>query len=199
MKLKTLISAALLFAAPTFAQAVTELLQKGIYAQDTSGNFDEAIMIYRQIVNSASGQRDIAAQAQYRLAETYIRKGDLANAATEFQKLARDYPDQQALISKLAQKMPEQSAGGGGRGPAITATAEFLAKQLDDLKRGLEQAANRLQTDLTPEERSRQQAQMEVMKARLVELEAAIVRAKDATNLRQQLELQRVETQGKSK
>ena len=104
MRHKSVFAAALLFVAPSFAQTVTELLQRGIYDQQTSGNLDEAISIYRQIVSSASAPRDIAAQAQYRLAETFLQKGDLPMATSEFQKLARNYPDQQKLLreSKVA-------------------------------------------------------------------------------------------------
>jgi tetratricopeptide (TPR) repeat protein len=127
MKLTCTLIAALLFTAPDFAQTATELLQKGIYAEETSGNLDEAISIYRQIVNSASGQRDIAAQAQYRLAETLIRKGDLTGAAAEFQKLARDYPDQQALLrgSKVALALGRGSAPSSAPG-SLTAQAGVL-------------------------------------------------------------------------
>ncbi len=99
--------AACLLPAPGLAQTASQLLEKGIYAQETSGDLDAAIQIYRQITGSAFGQRDIAAQAQYRLAEALIKKGDLSAAATEFQKLARDYSDHQALISKLSVRFPE--------------------------------------------------------------------------------------------
>src|SRR5262245_14387569 len=93
---------AALAAVPGLAQTATELLQKGIFAQETEGNLDNAILIYRQIVNSAPAQRDIAAQAQYRLAQALLQKGDLTNAATEFSKLARDYSDYKNLISNMA-------------------------------------------------------------------------------------------------
>ena len=47
-----------------------------------------------------------------------IRKGDLASAATEFQKLARDYSDYQALISRLSSRFPEPKKA-VNPGPAI--------------------------------------------------------------------------------
>jgi hypothetical protein len=109
---------ACLLVVPGAAQTASQLLQKGIYAQETSGDLDAAIQIYRQLVGSAFGQRDIAAQAQYRLAETLIRKGDLSSAATEFQKLARDYSDYQALISRLSGRFPEPKKA-VNPGPAI--------------------------------------------------------------------------------
>src|SRR6516225_3681932 len=96
---------ALFVAFPAPAQTTAELLQKGIYAQETEGNLDNAILIYRQIVNSAPTQRDLAAQAQYRLAEALLQKGDLATASKEFERLARDYSDQSNLVSSLAAQM----------------------------------------------------------------------------------------------
>jgi hypothetical protein len=87
---------------PSLAQTTTELLQKGIYAQETEGNLDSAILIYRQIVNSAPSQRDLAAQAQFRLAQALLQKGDLTSAAQEFDKLARDYSDYRNLVSTLS-------------------------------------------------------------------------------------------------
>jgi len=121
MKLAFLPAAALLLAAPGFAQTATELLQSGIYDQETTGNLDEAISIYRQIVNSA-GHSELAAQAQYRLAETFLQKGDLPTAAAEYQRLAQNYPDQQQLLrgSKVAlalQRYGVRSASPGTPAP----------------------------------------------------------------------------------
>jgi hypothetical protein len=87
---------------PAAAQNVTDLMQQGIFAQETEGNLDRAIAIYRQVVNSAPAQRDLAAQAQYRLAQALLQKGDLSLASTEFNTLARDYADYQKLVSRLA-------------------------------------------------------------------------------------------------
>ena len=105
----------LLAAIPARAQTTSELLQKGIYAQETEGNLDNAILIYRQIVNSAPTQRDIAAQAQYRLAQALLQKGDLTTASKEFERLARDYSEYGGLVSSLAGQMrPVPAAGGRG-------------------------------------------------------------------------------------
>src|SRR5215469_14286245 len=95
----------LLAAIPARAQTTSELLQKGIYAQETEGNLDNAILIYRQIVNSAPSQRDVAAQAQYRLAQAQLQKGNLTEASREFERLARDYADYGSLVSSLAGQM----------------------------------------------------------------------------------------------
>ena len=97
--------AALVAAIQCVGQNTAELLQKGIYAQETEGNLDNAILIYRQIVNSAPFQRDLAAQAQYRLAQTLLQKGNLTEASREFERLARDYADYSSLVSSVAGQM----------------------------------------------------------------------------------------------
>ena len=96
------IVALMLMALPLSAQTAAELLQKGIYDQETAGDLDGAIAIYHQIVNSGSSPRDVAAQAQYRLAQSLLQKGDLPNGAQEFSNLARNYADYGKLVSSLA-------------------------------------------------------------------------------------------------
>lgn len=91
-----------LLAIPGSAQSAAELLQKGIYAQQTAGDLDSAIRIFRQIASSpAPGQRAYAAQAQYLLVQSLIRKGDFLVASQELQKLAVDYPDYKDLAKSL--------------------------------------------------------------------------------------------------
>jgi hypothetical protein len=97
--------AALLVAFPCAAQTPAELLQKGIYTQETAGDPDGAIQIYRQITATAPSQSAVAAQAQYRIAELLLQKGDLYGAALEFSTLAGKYSEHQALIAKMANRL----------------------------------------------------------------------------------------------
>jgi TonB family protein len=101
-RIASLVVAASLTAMASHAQTAAEQMQKGIYTQETAGDLDGAIAIYRQIVNSGNSPRDLAAEAQYRLAQSLLQKGDLSNAAQEFEKLARSYADYGGLVSSLA-------------------------------------------------------------------------------------------------
>src|SRR4030095_2084063 len=56
------------------AQTQTHLLQKGIFTEDTLGDLDAAIQIYRQVLATHSVPRSIEEQAQLRLAETLRQK-----------------------------------------------------------------------------------------------------------------------------
>src|SRR5579863_756343 len=142
-RIALLAAAVVLVTIPARAQTAGELLQKGIYTQDTAGDLDGAIAIYRQIINSGNSPRDIAAQAQYRLAQSLIEKGDLANGATEFSNLARNYSDYAKLISNLAVQASKsvsaaQGTGRAGRGGVdstpLTVEAERLRAEIDALK-----------------------------------------------------------------
>lgn len=94
-----------LSAAPAFAQSADELLQKGITLQETDGDIDGAIQIYGQVIALSGDARPLAAQAQMRISGALLQKGDLAGAAREFGKLARDYADQEDLVTALGQRL----------------------------------------------------------------------------------------------
>jgi hypothetical protein len=99
------------------AQTPAELLQKGIYTQETAGDPDGAIQIYRQITATAPSQSPVAAQAQFRIADALLQKGDLSGAALEFTTLATRYSEHQALIAKMAKRLggfPSQGPGLAG-------------------------------------------------------------------------------------
>jgi uncharacterized protein DUF6152 len=133
----TLIAALLaLVIIPASAQTASELLQKAIYEQDAAGNLDGAIQLYRQIVNSAYPQRDIAAQAQYRLVQALLQKGDLTSANTEMAKLAKDYADWAPMVKDLARgsataRKTQLAADQLKQKMLTTASQELLALQPD--------------------------------------------------------------------
>lgn len=91
---------------PALAQSASELLQKGIYTQETLGDLDGAIQIYKQLLAQAKGARVYAAQAQYRLVLCYLAKEQNAEAVEAFKELIRDYPDQKELLAKAREHLP---------------------------------------------------------------------------------------------
>jgi len=110
MTVKTLIPTfvilAMMLCSPAVAQPASELLEKAIFAEQTVGNLDEAIGIYKQILDDAQANRALAARAQYRLASCYLKKGQDAEATEAFEKLIENYPDQEELITQARQEMP---------------------------------------------------------------------------------------------
>jgi tetratricopeptide (TPR) repeat protein len=78
----------------------SELLQKGIYLQETVGDLDGAIKIYRQVAHMAEESRANAAQAEYRLAVCLQKKGQQNQALETLRKLIREYPDQTTIVTE---------------------------------------------------------------------------------------------------
>ena len=76
------------------------MLEKGIYTEQTLGDLDAAVKIYRQIVDQAKTNRKYAAQAQYRLGMCYLKKKQSADAIREFTALAKSFPDQKDLAAR---------------------------------------------------------------------------------------------------
>ena len=72
--------AVLLLGAPANAQSAADLLQKGIHAQETVGDVDSAIQIFRQVAASPAANKVLAAQAQYQLVVCMLQKGDRSAA-----------------------------------------------------------------------------------------------------------------------
>src|SRR4029077_8278937 len=72
----------------------SELLEKGIYSQETKGDLDAAIALYQQVVSEAKDANALSAQAQSRLGVCYHKKKDFAKASATFEKLVKDFPNQ---------------------------------------------------------------------------------------------------------
>jgi hypothetical protein len=115
MKRHTLIPlAAGLLAASTFGgfnataqtPALTELLEKGIYAEETKGDLDAAIALYQQLVNDSKANQRLAAQAQFRLASCLLKKNRNAEATAAFEKLIKEFPGEKELIAKAREHVP---------------------------------------------------------------------------------------------
>ena len=92
------------------AASPSELLEQGIYSEETKGDVDAALKLYQQVVTDAKAGQAVAAQAQYRLGICYYKKKNYAEANAAFEKLVKDYPDQKDLIALankyLANAMP---------------------------------------------------------------------------------------------
>jgi len=98
--------AVLLLGAPAKGQSAADLLQKGIHAQETVGDVDGAIQIFRQVAASPAANKVLAAQAQYQLVVCMLQKGDRGAARKELDLLVRNFPDQPDLVGKARKLVP---------------------------------------------------------------------------------------------
>ncbi|MEM8933342.1 MAG: tetratricopeptide repeat protein, partial [Acidobacteriota bacterium] len=107
--------AALLFAgsvtADGSADSAADLLEKGLYKEQTVGDLSGAIALYTRVLDAAAADRPHLAEAQLRLGVCHLKQGDGAAARAAFDSLIRDYPEQEALVARargrLADLMPE--------------------------------------------------------------------------------------------
>jgi hypothetical protein len=92
------------------AASPSELLEQGIYSEETKGDVDGALKLYQQVVTEAKAGQAVAAQAQYRVGICHYKKKNYGQANAAFEKLLKDYPDQKDLIALankyLADAMP---------------------------------------------------------------------------------------------
>jgi hypothetical protein len=93
-------------AAPAAQSSPSELLEKGIYNEETKGDLDSAIAIYQQLVAEANVNQSLAAQAQFRLGQCYLKKNRSAEAIAAFEKLISDFPNEKELVAKAREYLP---------------------------------------------------------------------------------------------
>ncbi len=101
------ISALALSAVPAPAQSAPELLEKGIYLEETAGQVEEAIEVYRRIVTDATAGRANVAEALLRLGLCHLKQGDAAAATEAFERILADYPEQEPFVARAQEHLPE--------------------------------------------------------------------------------------------
>ena len=123
---------ALLAVSPmAFAQSASELLEKGIFEEETAGDLDAAIGIYQQIVENHDANHRYIARAQFRLGECYAKKGQPEDAASAFRKVVA-YPDQPALVAQARVRLADLGFGTNGETLAMTTRQVWVLPQEDN-------------------------------------------------------------------
>ena len=87
-------------APPAWAASPSELLEQGIYAEETKGDLDAATNAYRQAIAEARPGWAAAAQAQFRLGVCCYKKKDFASGAAAFDQVIKSYPEQKELVAQ---------------------------------------------------------------------------------------------------
>src|SRR5262245_60862914 len=89
------------------ASSPDELLEKGIYTEETKGDLKAARDIYQQIVDDPNADRALAAQAQLRLGFCELKLGNKPQAVSALDRLTLEFPDKDLLLQTLDQHMPQ--------------------------------------------------------------------------------------------
>ncbi len=89
---------------------LTEKLQRGLFEEEANRNLDAAIKEYQAVVTQSDEQRKVIATALFRLGECYRKLGKTNEAAAFYQRLVRDFSEQEQL-AKLAGDNLKPAAG----------------------------------------------------------------------------------------
>ena len=87
--------------------SLPELLEKAIFNEETVGDLDAAIEIYRQIVEQGEADRSYVAQAQFRLGMCYVKQGKTEEAVETLRRLVADFPQQDELVETARARLAE--------------------------------------------------------------------------------------------
>lgn len=106
--------AGLAHTAPSVAAApqptITELMELGVYSEETKGDIDAAMKVYQQILDDAKTSQSLAAQALFRLAICHDKKGDIAAASATFERLIKEYPAEKDLVAAASDYLADGAA-----------------------------------------------------------------------------------------
>lgn len=81
------------------ATSLSELLERAIFSEESKGDLEGALQIYREVIAEGQGAQALAAQAQYRVGVCLHKKRSFAEATAAFEKVAKDYPEQKELAA----------------------------------------------------------------------------------------------------
>src|SRR5690348_4769430 len=84
---------------------LTTALQKGLFEEEANRNLEAAIQAYQSVASRFDQDRKLAATAIYRLGECYRKQGNTNDAATQFQRVVREFSDQSALATLSRQNL----------------------------------------------------------------------------------------------
>jgi|GEM_PF-2796185 len=89
------------------AASAAELLEKGIYTEETKGDLKAALQIYKQLADDPRADRSLVAQAQLRLGLCQLKLGNKPQAISALDRLTQEFPDKDKLLEVVEQRMPQ--------------------------------------------------------------------------------------------
>jgi Tol biopolymer transport system component len=94
----------LLFSGWILQESAKELFEKAVYLEETKGELEQAIDVYKRVVDEFPGDRATAARAQLQVGLCYEKLG-IEEAEKAFQKVIDDYPDQTEAVKLAREKL----------------------------------------------------------------------------------------------
>lgn len=101
------------------AESASAMLDRAIYAEETAGDIEGAIGLYKEIIQLAQQDRPFAAEAGLRLGLCYLKRGDQNAAREAFLQLLNEYPDQKEAGDRARRELARLKAAGPALDPAV--------------------------------------------------------------------------------
>jgi ankyrin repeat protein len=116
---------------------LTALLQKGLFEEEANRDLSAAIANYQSLASAFDKDRQLAATAIFRLGECYRKLGKTGEAAVQYQRIIKEFSDQQTLVILSRQNL----AGlGVSDSPARTSVSEVSSRASETLQQELERS-----------------------------------------------------------
>ncbi|MGB8370801.1 MAG: tetratricopeptide repeat protein [Limisphaerales bacterium] len=80
-------------------------LRQGLFEEEANRNLDAAVSNYQALVTQFDQDRQLAATAIFRLGECYRKLGRTNDAVVQYQRIFRDFADQQTLVTLSQQNL----------------------------------------------------------------------------------------------
>jgi len=87
------------------AEDASDLLEKGIYAEQTAGDLDAAIGLYQQVLSLHEADQELPARAMLRMGVCYRKQGSRTKAIEILRKLIDQFPNQKALVASAKREI----------------------------------------------------------------------------------------------
>jgi len=116
-----LAAAFFLYSGAAHQESAKHLFEKALHLEETKGDLDKAVEVYKRIVAEFPGERVLAAQSFYHLGLCYEKLG-LRDAQKAFQNVIEAYPDQTDTVRLAKEKL---AALAGGRASLNKGDQEF--------------------------------------------------------------------------
>jgi ankyrin repeat protein len=90
---------------------LTAALQKGLFEEEANRNLDAAVSNYQALAAQFDKDRQVAATAIFRLGECYRKLGRTNDAVIQYERIVREFADQQTLATLSRQDLTGMGVG----------------------------------------------------------------------------------------
>jgi ankyrin repeat protein/N-acetylneuraminic acid mutarotase len=158
---------------------LTTTLQRGLFEEEANQNLTAAVQAYEAVASQFDKDRKLAATAIFRLGECYRKQGNTNAAATQYERILREFSDQPTLVTLSRQNL--SALGSAPATPAAQMVSEaarqeqkrLLQEELKLVERQLEEQKKKHEVGVsTTEEVTNAEREVLKLKRQLAALDA---------------------------